>query len=313
MLAYERRAWLLFRDWCQAAGESALPASPATLSRFLVEVPADGPLAKRRIRAVDAMHAAAGFEPPGRDGAVRALIVPQVPPSPPRHDRGMVAKALTGAVIGNWPAGLVGRRDAALVAMVCAGGYSRRELRSMRVNAGLLASIPSALARVPRAEAPVPGPACALSRWLRVHAFMAAHGWRELRNELADMGEVTAGSREDHDCEQPLAWPRQLDGGPLFMAVDHRGGLELRLALSKRSVTAIVGAHLADSGEGSGQDEQARVVGGLTPAYSVEEAIAMRRASLVRLEELDRLVDHVDAMAEAVLAGIDLDGPGRRP
>lgn len=310
MLAYERRAWLLFKDWCQAAGETALPASPASLSRFLAEVPADGALAKRRIRAVQAMHAAAGFEPPGRDEAIRALVVP-VPPSPAR-DRGAVAKALTSAVIGNWPAGLVGRRDAALVAMVCVGGYSRRELRTMRVNAGLPASVPSALARLPRADAPGPCPTCALSRWLRVHAFMAAHGWRALRNELADMGEVAAGSQGHHDCEVAIVWPERLDGGPLFMAVDRHGGLELRLALSRRSMTAIVGARLV-GGSLPADEEQPSYVGELTPAYSAAEAIAMRHASLGRLEELDRLVDDAEALAEAVLAGIDLDGPRRQP
>jgi len=179
---------------------------------------------------MDAMHLAAGFEPPGRDGEVRAL--PHFGPRPPRYDPGRAARSLAAAVIGGWPVGLVGRRYAALVAMSCLGGYSRRQLAALRVNAALAQSTPALLARLGRDESPGTCPACAASRWLRVQARPASHGWRNVRDEFADMGEVTASSEEYHDCEWPVPWP---DGNsnervPLFSVIDRHGGIELRKA-----------------------------------------------------------------------------------
>ena len=58
---------------------------------------------------------------------------------------------------------------------------------------------------------------------------LASHGWRYVRDELADLGEVAAGTEQDHDCDWPVPWPEALDRRvPLFSAIDHHGGLELR-------------------------------------------------------------------------------------
>jgi len=310
MLAYQHRAWRLFRDWCEAAGEAPLPATSQALAAFLSDLLAPRGVALRHVRAIDAMHLAAGFEPPGRGEEVRALLSPG--PSPPRYDPVRVARSLAAAVIGGWPVGLVGRRDAAVVAMACLGGYSRRQLAALRVNAALAEGTPALLARLGRDEAPGTCPACAASRWLRAQARLASHGWRNVRDELADMGEVTAGSEEYHDCEWPVLWP---DGNsdervPLFSAIDRHGSPELRLPLSARAISAIVKQRLA-AGEGG-----APVVRSLRRAHrrpERDEAGAEARQALARLDALGGLVDEADAMAEAVLANLEagLRGPGR--
>jgi hypothetical protein len=302
VLAYQARAWLLFKDWCEATGERALPASPEALARFLSEVPARRSLLVRRARAVDAMHAAAGFDPPGRGEPVRALLRPPAPP--PRYDEAEVARALGSAVVGDWPAGFVGRRDAALVAMVCVGGYSRKEMGRLRVDASLVGSVPVVMERLGRAQDPGSCPACALTRWLRAHACMGAYGWRALRDELADLGERRARDEGLHDCERGIAWPGRLDAVPLFAAIDGRGGLELRLPLSARSVTAIVHARLA-AAPAAPVPSRAPMAGRTGPRRSPEELAALRQAVSARLSELDALVDEADVMAEAVLGRFD--------
>lgn len=301
LLAYQRQAWLLFKDWCQATGERALPATPDALAQFLTDLPALRSVLLRRVRSVDAMHAAAGYDPPGQGPAVQALVA--LPPPPPRHNPAQVAYALVSSVIGNWPVGLVGRRDAALVALTCVAGFSRREARSLRVGPHLAASVPALLDRLGRTEAPGACPGCALSRWLRCHAFMASRGWRDLRDELADLGEVRAGQTGHHDCEVPIAWPERLDNGPLFTAIGYRGNLELRAALTERAISAIVGARLA------GREEPARgdwaPPAAAAPTRSGEARDETWRDSLKRLEELGGVVEEAEAMAEAVLARLD--------
>jgi hypothetical protein len=316
VLAYQHQAWLLFKDWCQAVGESALPASPQALIAFLADAPAPRAVALRRVRAVDAMHRAAGFEPPGRDEAVRVLLA--TGPHPPRYDPEQVARALSAAVIGNWPVGLVGRRDAALVAMACLGGYSHRQLAAMRTDEALVAGTPELLARLGRAEGPGPCPACAASRWLRVQARLASHGWRQVRDELADLGEVTAGTEEHHDCNWPVPWPEALDRRvPLFSAIDHHGGLELRLPLSARSMSAIVKERLAAGEDGTPAPRPVPQPASGRSVPDRQEAEARRRQALAHLAALDDLVDEAGTMAEAVLARFEAefgrDAPSRHP
>ena len=316
MLAYQHRDWLLFKDWCQAAGHSPLPASPQALAAFLADAPAPRDVALRRVRAVDAMHMAAGFEPPGRDEAVRALLASG--PLPPRYDPAQVARALSAAVVGNWPAGLVGRRDAALVAMACTGGYSRRQLAAMRTDEALVTGTPELLVRLGRAEGPGACPACAASRWLRVQARLASHGWRHVRDELADIGEVAAGAEEHHDCDWPVPWPKGLDRRvPLFSAIDHHGGLELRLPLSARSMSTIVKERLAAGEDGVPAPRPVPRPARRRPTPNKGEAEARRRQALARLDALDGLVDEVGAEADAVLArfeaGLGRDAPSRHP
>jgi len=185
------------------------------------------------------------------------------------------------------------------VAMVCVGGYSRRQVAAMRADSALAAATPELLALLGRAEDPGACAACAASRWLRAHALLASRGWRYVRDELADMGEVAAGTEEAHDCDWPVPWPEGTDRRvPLFSAVDRHGGLELRLPLSVRSISAIVKQRLATGEDGAAAPVRARSRATRRPERDRDEA----RQALARLDALGGLVDEADAMAEAVLA-----------
>jgi hypothetical protein len=160
------------------------------LNRFLVEVPASPAVARRRLRAIDAAHVALGFCAPSS----------RLKPPASRFEAELVAATLGCIPIGGWPAGIVGRRDAALVALICVDGLTRRQVRALR-------AAPDQAPGLSPAIEPGACSACAVSRWLRVHALAAAAGWRAARGELADIGEVPARDEIAHDCARPIRWP----------------------------------------------------------------------------------------------------------
>lgn len=296
-------AWGLFADFCAAEGVPALPAPPGAVERFLAACPCAPATAARRLRAISQAHRALGLAPP-------ALALG------PRWDRDLLARALGDVVVGGWPAGLTGRRDGALVSLVCAGGLSRDRARLVdsagaRIEDGAGterrlvtqgASGEETLACLEVADEPGACPACALSRWLRCHRLAATSGWRAVRYELADLGEVTAAGSDVHDCaEAPPALPEQYRS-PLFSAIDRHGWAELAHPLSRRSVTTIVARRLLGAsrppwdgplGPPAPDGPQRGSPGG---AQARSEATA-------RLAALDALLDEADAYAEAALAG----------
>ncbi len=91
-------------------------------------------------------------------------------------------------------------------------------------------------------------PACAVSRWLRVHALAAAADWRAARGELADIGEVPARDETVHDCARPVRWPERPARWPMFSAIDRHGWVNEALPLSVRSITTGVACRL-EAGE----------------------------------------------------------------
>jgi len=207
------RHWGLFADWCSAIDVASLPATPETILAFLGELPAGPATVRRRILAVDAAHRRAGYPPPSASHAFDALLRP---PRPARFDPHLVAAALAIIPIGGWPVGIVGRRDAAVVALICTAGLTRRQIRALRTSpsttqgeeqrrAGTVGE--STLPAVSATEHPGPCPACALTRWQWVATATAAGGWRTVRNHLADLGEITAGDETFHDCTRPAGDP----------------------------------------------------------------------------------------------------------
>ena len=141
--------------------------------------------------------------------------------------------------VGGWPAGIVGRRDAALVALICAGGLTRRQVRALPATPGRAPVLSPAVE-------PGACPACAVSRWLRVHALAAAAGWRAVRAELADIGEVPARQETAHDCTRPVRWPNRPARWPMFSAIDRHGWVNEAVPLSVRSITTVVACRLEE-------------------------------------------------------------------
>ena len=215
----------------RAVGVTPVPAKDAQLRRFLLEVPVSPAAARRRLRAIDAAHLALASSCPQR-----ALIL--------RHPASSPAwwpPPWRLIPVGGWPAGIVGRRDAALVALICVGGLTRRQVRTLCPASGQTPGF------APTVE-PGACPACAVSRWLRVHALAAAAGWRAARGELADIGEVPARAEVVHDCARPIQWPDKPGRWPMFSAIDRHGWVNEAVPLSVRSITTVVACRL-DEGE----------------------------------------------------------------
>lgn len=175
------RHWRLFADWCTATDRCPLPADPDAIVAFLAEMPAGPATVARRVRAIDAVHDDAGLSPPGVAPVFDEVLGRR--PIPPRFDIAAVARALEAIPVGGWPVGIIGRRDAAIVALVCVAGFTRAGVQALRTvtsgglplggpavgrEAGDPASAIALLETVVRTETPGECPACALSRWLRV-------------------------------------------------------------------------------------------------------------------------------------------------
>lgn len=314
------RHWALFADWCTATDRASLPATPDTILAFFGDIPAGSATILRRLRAVDTAHRTAGFPAPSTAPAFDRLLRPV---RSPLVDPDLVGRALDLIPVGGWPTGMIGRRDAALVAVVCTAGFTRRQSRNLRseVDAHGQLGVPG-LPVLPTTRLPGPCPACALTRWLRVHAGTAVDGWRAVRADLADLGEVLAGTDTTHDCTRPLLWPLtpgERGTTPLFAPINRHGTPET-WSISTRSITTIVATRLAavpraalsedgwhvppstagEANQSWGADDRARVV-------------AERKAAADRFADIESSLDAADAYAESVLARLNAALRSNRP
>jgi len=302
---------------------------------FLAELPTGPATVRRRILAIDAAHRSAGYPPPSASPAFDALLRP---PRPARFDPALVAAALAVIPVGGWPAGIVGRRDAALVALVCTAGLTRRQIQALRTppssqgddqRPGTVGeSAPPAVAAT---EDTGTCPACALTRWQWVATTTAAAGWRTVRNDLADLGEILAGAETTHHCTQPLEpgstgddrWgrypSRRVDDDrpqPLVCAIDRHGTPQTAYPLSVRSITTIVATRLAnatrtDRTSPSGPSFTAAAAARPWNEDDHARALAERKAGTDRLAGYQDALDAADAYAyaEAILARLDANWP----
>ncbi len=292
--------WALFVDWCVAAGEQALPASPGTVLAFFEDAPAGRATLARRARAIDAAHSTAGAGAPGRD----ALVASSVAGQGDRYDPQAVARALRSAPVGGWPAGLVGRRDAAIVALVCAAGLSRDQVRRLR---GL--DVAWAAGRLDIGSPPGACPRCALSRWHSAWLLVAAAGWRIARARIEELGAALADDAVEHDCSRSTGLTSTRDGPPalgpagrwpLFSPIGHQGQVGLGRPLSRRSLTAVVSARLGAVAPMLGA--AAHGLPGPAPVLAKPPpSPAERAAQLDRLDELCVVLERVGDEAEACL------------
>jgi len=326
------RHWLLFVDWCTATGRSSLPADPDTVAAFLAELPAGAATIARRARAIDAAHRAAGHPSPSEAHELDEVLGRH--PDPPRFDPDLVAWALQAIPVGGWPTGIVGRRDAAIVAFVCIAGLTRTQVQTLRTGPAqgpplgrrddLLGSghgSVDARCQVGERGDPIPlwegmarsarpgsCPACAVSRWVRVAAALEERGWRAVRAELADYGESPAEAEVTHDCARPFAWT--VTGGgrsPLVVGIDRHGTPETGWAISTRAITGIVADRLR-RGEQTKRAEwvveanQAAVAarGGERLPWGREQ----RRRAAERFAEVEATLDEMEQEAEAIMARV---------
>ncbi len=278
------RHWALFADRATATDRIALPATADTIAAFLAELPTGPATTRRRIRAIDTAHHNAGWPPSSAAPVVDTRLRPD---RPPRYEPALVAEALRLIAVGGWPTGIIGRRDAAIVALICTAGVTRRQLRALHPGPG---------------GTTTPAPPCQPYR----------HG---AARSLADLGEAPASTETDHDCTRPIPWPPQGTGGrrpPLFSPIDRHGAPDAIWPLSTRSVTAIVASrlrtathHMAMPSDFDDDPDTATRRGAWDE--NDRQRVRDQRKHTQRLAAIDTLVDEADANAEAILERLNAD------
>lgn len=222
--------WQLFADWCAARGLPPLPTTPAVIADFIATVPAAASTQEARVRAIRRVHREAG-EP---------LAMPTAEPeSSWRVGEGWLdlGETIARAPVAGWTAGFAGRRDAFLAVLVGQLGLSREQARA--VTAQDIRVLPDGgLAikgrRVPYTDDPVPCPACAVRRWLKILTIFDDHGRGSARSYL-----FTYKSDGEHECgsEEPVGG---LGDRPLLPAIDKYGWLGDWAPMTGRTISAIL-------------------------------------------------------------------------
>jgi hypothetical protein len=197
-------AWALFRDYCAATGQTALPATAATLERFFTTVPVRPATRDRRLRAIVAAHRHAGYD----TGFMRAATKPAAH----RHSRLADAGAMIAACpTGGWPTGFTGRRDGFLVVLIEILGHTQRQ--ASRLTPTSITPAPDGLlidtAAIPTSDDARACPACATVRWLEVCDLADGLGHAIARELLSTAPVPTATSTHIHlPRHQPSAGAR---------------------------------------------------------------------------------------------------------
>jgi hypothetical protein len=311
--------WALFTDWCASTGESALPADPATVARFLGGCPAAPATLRRRVAAVDHQHTAAGHPRPGESAAVRAAIgrpVILADPAPAGMTE-QVAAALRGLPSHGWTRGMFGRRDRCLLVLSQLAGVPYQQLATLTVGditliegTAMIRSTGGAWELPPAHDGLLCGP-CAITRWARaLDLEIIAVSPRVLAASIRKAVPVT--DRSPHLCRSTRPVSSATLAMPLLTPIDQWGYTPFppqRLtphSLSRRVrdlLAGDLGAHrdLPIGGEDTDTQAPAPVPVVVQRAVYTEHdwhvALARRRADRVRVLELDGVLADVEQRA----------------
>jgi site-specific recombinase XerD len=125
-----------FTTWCEASSESALPATPIAVARYLSHL-ADGgwkvATIERRVAAIRSAHKAAGLEPPTNAEGVKAVMRGIRRSKGARQTKKAPATADIIATL-RYPETLAGIRDRAIVLTGFAAGLRRSELVELNID-----------------------------------------------------------------------------------------------------------------------------------------------------------------------------------
>lgn len=130
--------WDDFTAWCGQVLEDPLPATPATVARYLAHLADGGKKAstiQRRKAAIRAAHKAAGYEPPTNAEGVAATMrgIRRALKSKPVRKAPATAELLS-KVLDRLPETLAGLRDRAILVVAFAGALRRSELVALHVH-----------------------------------------------------------------------------------------------------------------------------------------------------------------------------------
>ncbi|MGV9868388.1 hypothetical protein [Rhodococcus koreensis] len=304
-----RYDWALFSDWCSACDHRALPAHPSVLAEFLDDHPAADGTQRRRVAAINAIHAGAGLAAPGRTETIRQLL------STARADRlarvgERVAQVVPRLPVTGWPGGLFGRRDALLLTLAAAGLSFEEIARLRRTDVttehdGLVVRAGEGWARVSSSGA---NPAAVYRNWVEVLGFLDRYPSTKLLAGRLDKGASLSAFADN----------ARHDDQPLFTPIDRWGHTPYDpTPLTGHSIAALVRAHLAGSAPvhkrpaawqpttKSGEDAPVPVVADveLDQGYH-ERGIAARRNAHTHLEDVTDILDGIEDEADKLLADL---------
>jgi hypothetical protein len=271
--------WSLFEDWCTATGAVAMPATAETVRAFLGDAPVRPSTARRRLRVIRRAHRNARLALP-IDLPERATTL--------RSGAGWadIPRALEQLPTLRYPVGLRGRRDGWLLVLIGSLGMTRREaLAVTQEDVVLHPELTVAGRAVPRAEAAIECPACAVTRWLRIVDDAARGARAEVRAALDPTGVDDAA----HDCKSGLngAWR---GASVLAPAIDRHGWVVGAGPLSLTAVSEIMACRQRQGGDPQRGFVRGETAGRFKDASSAELAAAY---------------DDVDAQLAALLSRVE--------
>lgn len=302
--------WSLFADWCAAAEQDLLPASPVTVAEFLDENPGSDAVQLRRVSAINRAHRDAGLPLPGRVTSMRLALDSVRAERIRHHDARLQSAAATLPATGSTEA-LFGRRDAVLL-LLAGAGLSYRAIAGLD-RTDVTVDGPDMWIggrhriRIPSQSGDESSPAQLWGRWEAVLQFSDRYPSTALlaeqlrRGSFPDMGQ----------------WPHR--PGPVAVPIDRWGHMPFpATAMTPDAVSAVVRAHLAgapprrtprptrrrfdeQSNEHAADDVVHELISvELDPGY-YERGIAARRRAHAGMADMPGLVDDVEDRIEALL------------
>lgn len=231
--------WALFRDYCAATGQPALPINTTTLLRFLTQIPAAAATRARRVRAIAAAHRHAGYLP--TQGGEDRLVGP-VPAMARVLGSADPQQLLAACPARGRPDGLVGRRDAFLIVLLAVLGHTVTQARQLApadiqppadgYGTGVAIRVRGHTA--PTTTEPGTCPACAVYRWLDILGTADGLGRGSAHMQLAAASAPTPADPHTHTLPDPPRWRRSAQ---LLPAIDQHGWLNDNRPLSTRAIT----------------------------------------------------------------------------
>ncbi|QYB07713.1 hypothetical protein I1A62_26250 [Rhodococcus sp. USK10] len=306
-----RYDWALFVDWCTACDHRSLPAHPSVLAEFLADHSAADGTQRRRVAAINVVHAEAGVPAPGRAETIRQLL------STARADRlarvgERVAQVVPGLPVTGWPGGLFGRRDA-LILTLAAAGLSFEEIARLRrtdvttERDALVVKAGEGWVRI-TAESGVE-PIAVYSNWVEVLGFLDRYPSTKLLAGHLDKGmSLSAFANSARRDEQPLLTPIDRWGHTPYDPTP----------LTGHSIAVLVRAHLAGQAPvhkrpptwqpptRSGEDAPVPDVVDdveLDQGY-YDRGIAARRNAHTHLDDVTDILDGIEDKTDKLLADL---------
>ena len=303
-----RYDWALFVDWCTACEHRSLPAHPSVMAEFLADHPAADGTQRRRVAAINAVHATAGLPAPGRTETIRQLL------STARANRlawvgERVAQVVPQIPVTGWPGGLFGRRDALLLALAAAGLSFEEIARLRRTDVtterdALVVKAGEGWVRV-TAESGVE-PTAVYRNWVEVLGFLDRYPSTHLLAGHLDRGAGLAA----------FADSARRDERPLLTPIDRWGHTPFDpTPLTGHSIAALVRAHLAGHAPvhkrppartptRSHENAPRVVVDVVLDRDYYDRGIAARRNAHTHLDDVTDILDGIEDEADKLLADL---------